>query len=122
MASTATSKKYEPGTQFGDCMFGRHSSCKKVLESGKVCACECENHGVDYKPLDLNTPVHVLFRKVADAYKRGEVFSETEEAKVGTDALELKYQQVEPLPQTEEQENAVEDTLEQLEQKRNEHS
>ncbi len=96
-------------------MFNRHESCRVTLEDGsKTCQCDCgDKHGINYKPGDLDTPIHLLFRKVAEAYKRGETFSDSESFKEETTAIELSYKR-EPMPVVEE----VDDTLEELEKKR----
>lgn len=114
--STPGSEK-SAGVKFGDCMFGRHEYCKKVLEGGRVCPCDCgEKHGVSYKPVDLNTPIHVLTMKVVEAHKKGERYSVDAAAEDGDVApvIELSYRASEPLPKVEHHE----DTLAELEAKR----
>lgn len=97
-------------------MFGRHEFCQQTSSGGTVCECDCgEKHGTKYVKPDIDTPIHLLFRKVADAYKRGEVFSESEGFKDETTAIELSYKR-EPDPVVTVDYDAV--TLEELEKKR----
>ena len=103
-------------------MFGRHEYCKKVLESGYVCPCDCgDQHGSKYVPGDLNTPIHVMTMKIIEAHKRGERYTVTDDDTV-TPVIELNYQvretETEPPPLLELENDDVEDTLEQLEAKR----
>src|SRR5215217_4185885 len=96
-----TVKKYEGPVRFGDCMWNRHEYCKKVLENGRVCPCDCgDKHGVSYKPVDLETPIHVLTMKVVEAHRRGERYS-VDAAADATDVVpvvELNYRASKPLP------------------------
>ena len=106
--------------KFGDCMFGRHEFCKMTLESGKVCPCDCgEKHGTKFVKGDLDTPIHRLFRKVFEAHVAGTTYSGSESFKIDAEsgnfdlapAVELKYEPAAVLVE-------VEDTVEQLEEKR----
>lgn len=126
--SQLTEKKMPP---FGDCMFNRHEYCKVTLEDGKTCSCtKCgDAHGTKYKPLDLNTPVHVLFRKVFDAHKAGRMYSDSidpvvelskQEPPEETDVISFTKAVADytGLGDAVLEEDEVEDTLEELERKR----
>lgn len=90
---------------FGGCLgkdVGQHRRCK--VTSGKLtCTCECEDHGVDYKTPDLNTPLHSLLMKLA--VEHGILKDEDVEDVKGDDNQS-------------EQPALDEETLEQLEEKR----
>lgn len=98
----------------GDCMFGRHEFCRKVSVAGRVCPCDCSNHGEKWVAPDLNTPIHVLTMKVVEAHRKGERF-EVEPAAADVSTIELSY--VAPV-QEKVEEDATVDTLEELEAKR----
>lgn len=72
----------KPRPPFGDCMFGRHEKCKKVLESGEECNCDCgDKHGTEFVQVSTDTPLHRLFLKIAAAHKAGKSYSESDEFK-----------------------------------------
>lgn len=118
--STTVSTPGSKVHRLGDCMFGRHEFCKQVTEGGITCSCECgEKHGSKYVKPDIMTPIHVMTMKIVEAHKKGERYTVEADPDVtdGGPVIELNYQASEPLPQI-EVENDVEDTLEQLEAKR----
>lgn len=106
---------------FGDCMFGRHEKCKVKLENGEVCNCECgDKHGSEYVPLNLDTPLHRLFMKIAEAHKAGKSYSESDEFKdlvveLGKEKEETAAVVTATVKIPEED---LEETIEELEQKR----
>lgn len=51
---------------FGWCMFGRHNMCKVTLENGKKCVCDCEDHGKDFVPAVIDTPMHRMLMKAGE--------------------------------------------------------
>jgi hypothetical protein len=93
----AASKPGKPRPPFGWCMFGRHEFCKVTLEDGTKCNCtKCgESHGVKYVPADLDTPLNQVFRKIVEAHKKGQMYSESEEflASEQKNTLTLKSQE-----------------------------